>query len=212
MFNSPGNYPPPTSFNAISQCLISKQKSKPGPTSRSLASGSLWLVHRPTRGLCKRPGCWIFDEQHLAEWQRSPCHLQTDAAQQPPSHCQLLWWTNVCFTLTFMNKQPAQHDHTFPISWPLNEPGGKEMTNPHLLHSPQASNWETEEKQSSGATQTGRPGPTAMVPIVLLSRPGLAISPSSTCLCVSTEMKRWWISVASGWLGLSGETKQELAG
>ena len=108
MFNSPDNYPPPLSFNATSQCLISKHKSKPSPTSRSLASGSLWLVRGPTTGLCKCPGCWIFDEQHLAERQSSPCHLQTDAAHQPPSHCQLLWWTSVCFTLTFINKQPAQ--------------------------------------------------------------------------------------------------------
>ena len=119
-----------------------------------------------------------------------------------------------CLLHSHLHEQAAStasmHDRAFPISWPLNEPGGKEMINPHLLHSPQASNWETEEKQSSTVSGTGRPGPAAMVPIALLSRPGLAISPSSTCLCVSTEMKRWWISVASGWPGLSGETKQEL--
>ena len=42
----------------------------------------------------------------------------------------------------------SMHDHAFPISWLLNEPGSKEMINPHLLYSPQASNWETEENRA----------------------------------------------------------------
>lgn len=91
-----------------------------------------------------------------------------------------------CLLHSHLHEQAAStasiHDHTFPISWALNEPGSKEMINPYLLHSPQGSNWETEEKQSGMASGARRPGPAATVPITMLSRPGLAISASSTRL------------------------------
>ena len=57
-----------------------------------------------------------------------------------------------CLLHSHLHKQTAStasmHNHAFPISWLLNEPGSKEMINPHLLHSLQASNWETQENRA----------------------------------------------------------------
>lgn len=136
----------------------------------------LWLpfvMLEPTTGLCKHPG-------PAAEYLMSSIWLNDRAipviyrsrASSPIVSARLM---DKCLLPLHLHEQAAStasiHDHTFPISWALDEPGSKEMINPYLLHSPQG-NWETEEKQSGMASGARRPGPAATVPITMLSRPG----------------------------------------
>ena len=80
--NSPDNHSliiPPSN-----ELLPRFQTNKPSPAQLSEAwpPFSLLLVREPMKGLCKSSGCWIFDEQHLAEWQ-SPSLLFKDRCSPP---------------------------------------------------------------------------------------------------------------------------------